>query len=114
MVVEAFGFEIERVTEKSSTGVSQCRQAFRVLSQFTEHHREDESPRIIVGAITFGKIRDAENRVLEDYGRIRHQEEMSQLQLLQFPRLLVECFGGKRLSTRRRSFQPGRFKRSHI
>ena len=79
VVVKALRFEIERVMKKGRAGSGNAPHAFRVLSQFTQLHREDERPRIIVGAIAFGKIRNAENGVLEDSGRISHPGEMTQL-----------------------------------
>ena len=64
--MEAFRLCIERVMKKGSARRSYAQLPFRILSQLAEQHREDEGPCIVVGAITFGKIRNAENGVLED------------------------------------------------
>ena len=76
VVVEAFGLGIERVMEKSGVRGGQGPHAVRILSQLAQQHREDECARIVIRAIAFGKIRNAENGVLEDAGRIGHAREM--------------------------------------
>ena len=67
-VVEPLLLCVECVMKKSAASCAHGPSAFLVLSQFTEQHREDECTGIIVGAISFGKIRDAENSVLENSG----------------------------------------------
>jgi hypothetical protein len=52
--------------------------------------------------------------MLEDSGGIGHPREMIQLQLRQFPRLLVEHLGGKRFSRSRRPLDPRQLERAHI
>src|SRR5207302_9023531 len=59
-------------------------------------------------------IRDAKNGMLEDSSRIGHPREMTQLQLRQFPWLLVERLGGKRFSRSCRSPDPRQLERAHI
>ena len=114
VVVKAFGFEIESMMEESRGGGGECPHGLRVLAQFTEQHGEDEGAGVIVGAVAFGKIRNTEDSVLEDAGGIGHAREVTQLDGRQFPRLLVERLGSKRLSRRRRHFQPGTLERTHV
>src|SRR5260370_8808024 len=100
--------------EKSRVSGGQCPHALRVLSQLTEQHCEDIRTRIIVGAIALGKIWNAKNGMLEDSGRIGHPREMTQLQLRQFPRFLVERLRGKRFSRPPRPLYPCQLERTHI
>ena len=67
-----------------------ARNALMVFAQLTEQHCEDEGPRIVVGAIAFGKIRHAKNGVLKHSGGIGHAREMTRASPQQFPRLLIE------------------------
>src|ERR1700683_2777495 len=60
VVVEAARLEGARAMQKSGASAGQSQHGFLIFSQFTQHHREDEGPRIIVGAIAFRKIWDAE------------------------------------------------------
>ena len=79
MVVKALRFEIERVMKKGRAGRGQSPDIFRFLFHLVQQRGEDEGARVVVSAIAFGKIRNAENGVLEDSGRISHPGEMTQL-----------------------------------
>src|SRR5437016_10517922 len=98
VVVEAFYSKIESVVQERRIGCGQRPHALWLFSQFTEQDREDECASVVIRTVAFGKIRDAKNGMLEDPGRIGHPREMTQLQLRQFPRLLVERLGGERFS----------------
>src|SRR5437667_2518309 len=87
VVVETLRLDIECVVKKRGAGCGECPRAFRVPSQLTKQHREDECARVIIGAIAFGKIGDTEDSVLEHSRRVGHAGEMTQLQLRQFSRL---------------------------
>src|SRR5256885_7101508 len=106
VVVEAFHSEIERVVQERRVGCGQRPHALWLFSQFTEQYREDECASVVIRTVAFGKIRDAKNGMLEDSGRIGHSREMTQLQLRQFPRLLVERLRGERFSRSRRPLDP--------
>src|ERR1700687_3361826 len=100
--------------EESSVSCGQGPHALWLFSQFTEQYREDECASVVIRTVAFRKIRDAQNSMLEDSGRIGHPREMTQLQLRQFPRLLVEHLGGKRFSRSRRPLDPRQLERAHI
>ena len=76
VVVEAIRFEIERVMEERGGGGGQCPHGLRILAQFTEQDGENEGPGVVVGAVAFGKIRNAEDGVLEDSGGVGHPRQM--------------------------------------
>src|SRR2546428_8056405 len=80
--------------------------ALWLFSQFTEQYREDECASVVIRTVAFREIRDAKNGMLEDSGRIGHPREMTQLQLRQFPRLLVERLRGERFSRSLRPLDP--------
>ncbi len=105
VVMEALRLGIECMMQECGGGGGQPPHGFRVLAQFRQQHRENESARIIVSAIAFGKIRHAENRVLEDSGGIGHPQQMAQAYFRQLPRLLIQRLGGQELSRTRRHFQ---------
>src|SRR6185312_149564 len=65
-IVEPLLICVECVMKKSAASCAQGSPAFLVLSQFIKQYREDKCSGIIVGAISFGKIGDAENSVLEN------------------------------------------------
>src|SRR5216683_6543653 len=100
--------------EKSSVSCGQRPHALWLFSQFTEQYRKDECAGVVIRTVAFRKIRDAKNGMLEDSSRIGHPREMTQLQLRQFPWLLVERLRGKRFSRSRRSPDPRQLERAHI
>src|ERR1700730_18856595 len=100
--------------QERRVGCGQRPHALRLFSQFTEQYREDEGASIVIRTVAFREIRDAKNSMLEDSGRIGHPREMTQLQLRQFPRLLVERLRGKRFSRSRRPLDSRQLERAHI
>src|SRR5216683_6784909 len=100
--------------EESSVSCGQGPHAIRVLSQLTEQYYEDECASVVIRTVACRKIRNTKNGMLEEAGRIGHSREMTQLQLWQFPRLLVERLRGERFSRSRRSLDPRQLERAHI
>src|ERR1700746_56075 len=100
--------------KKSSVSCGQSPHTLWLFSQFAEQYRQDERASVVIRTVAFRKIRDAKNGMLEDSGRIGHPREMTQLQLGQFPGLLLERLGGKRLSRSRRPLSPRQLERAHI
>src|SRR6185437_11253892 len=89
VVMKAPGGGIEGIMKKSQ--ISRGKRPHRLwLLTALPQYGENESPRVIVRAITFGKIGRTENGVLEHSGRIRHSREMIEVQLRQLVRLLIE------------------------
>src|SRR5947207_7880509 len=100
--------------KKSSVSCGQGPHALGLFSQFTEQCGEDKCASIIICTVAFREIRDAKDGMLEDSCRISHSGEMTQLQLREFPRLLVECLGGKRFSRPRRPLDPRQLERTNV
>src|ERR1700724_3704051 len=100
--------------EESRVSCGQGPHAVRVLSQLAEQYREDECASVVIRTVACRKIRNAKNGMLEEAGRIGHSREMTQLQLRQFPRLLVERLRGKRFSRSRPALDPRQLERAHI
>src|SRR5205807_9082898 len=99
---------------KSSVCCGPGPHALGLFAQFAEQYRQDERASVVIRTVAFRKIRDAKNGMLEDSSRIGHPREMTQLQLRQFPRLLLERLGGERFSRSRRPLDPRQLERAHI
>ena len=67
-IVESTFLAIERVAEEGCVCSSEGTHALRIFPQLFQQHRQDESARIVIGAVAFGKIGDAEHGVLEYAG----------------------------------------------
>src|SRR5579871_1596793 len=106
VVVEASGRCIEGVMKKCGGCGGYAQYSLGLFAQLTKQHREDKRARIIIGAVAFGKIWNAEYRVLEDSGGIRHPAKMIQLQLRQLAGPLVECLINQRSAREACSIQP--------
>src|SRR5204863_1032411 len=70
VIVEAARDRIERMVQESRVRGAQGPHAIRFRLQLVEKNREDEGPRVIVGAVAFRKIRYGENGVLEHSSRV--------------------------------------------
>ena len=100
--------------QERRVGRGQRPHALRFFFQFVEQYGENECASVVVRAVAFRKIRHGENGMLKDTGRIGHPQEMTQFQLRQFPRLLVERLRGKRFSRQRRALEPRQLKGAHV
>src|SRR5260370_40528963 len=100
--------------EESSVSCGQRPHALWLFSQFTEQYHEDECASVVIRTVACRKIRNAKNGMLEEAGRIGHSREMTQRQLRQFSRLLVERLRGERFSRSRRPLDPRQLERAHI
>ena len=68
MIVKAPAFGVECVVQKGGIRCCQPAQPVRFLFHFLELYRQDEGAGIIIRAVTFRKIRDGQDRVLEQAG----------------------------------------------
>jgi hypothetical protein len=67
-VVEPIFMAVERVMKKRATRGAQGSPVFLIFSQFIQQHGQDECAGIVVSAVSFGKIWDTENSMLENSG----------------------------------------------
>src|SRR6185437_9863287 len=100
--------------KESGGGSGQSAYRLWLLAQFTEQYREDERTSVVVRAIAFGEIRNAEDSVLEDAGGVGHARKVTELHRGQYARLPIERLGGKEFARARGNFQPGTLEGAHI
>ena len=65
-VMETPGGAIERMAQKRGVRGGQRAHALRLFAEIFEQHGENEGAGIVVGAVAFGEVGDAENGVLEN------------------------------------------------
>ena len=95
VVVEAPGFDVERVVQKSSVRRREGPGPLRFLFEFVQQHRENKRAGVVIRAITLRKVRNGENGMLKKAGRVGHAGKMVQAQVRQFAGLLIERLDGK-------------------
>src|SRR5579872_6470856 len=86
----------------------------RFFFQFVEECGKNESTRVVVGAVSLGKIRHGENGVLENAGGIGHPGKMLQPYLRQLAWLLVKGLRREQLSGHRGALEAGLLEALHV